>query len=61
MWVCQDTVDKFWSMKIIRDFGVSKLATAFKNNTVTLLDKYSKIFESNLLDISLHVLSWFKV
>lgn len=38
---------------MVRDFGVSKLTTAFKNNTVELIDKYSKlrkrlkIFENN--------------
>ena len=55
MWECKDAVDKFWSIKIVRDFGVSRLATAFKNNTVKHIDKYSKIFESKLLDFSLHI------
>lgn len=53
MWECKDAADKFWSIKIVRD--LSKLATAFKNNTVKHSDKYSKIFDSKLLDFSLHI------
>ena len=55
MWECKDATDKFWSIKIVRDFGVSKLATAFKNNTIKHIDKYCKIFESKLLDFSLRI------
>ena len=42
-WGCKDAAAVIWSINMMRDFGVCKLATAFKNNTAKLIDKYSKI------------------